>query len=47
MTDYTFSEQIVSDLHKDARGFRPRDIGGISGVSAQTLRSKPCGTLFV
>ena len=23
MTGYTFDEQIVSDLHKDARGFRP------------------------
>jgi len=23
MTKYTFEEQIVSDLHKDARGFRP------------------------
>lgn len=22
---YTFDEQIVSDLHKDARGFRPRE----------------------
>ena len=22
---YTFDEQILSDLHKDARGFRPRD----------------------
>ena len=26
MTTYTFDENIVSDLHKDARGFRPRDI---------------------
>jgi hypothetical protein len=23
---YTFDENIVSDLHKDARGFRPRDV---------------------
>jgi len=23
MTQYTFDENIVSDLHKDARGFRP------------------------
>jgi len=23
MTVYTFDEQIISDLHKDARGFRP------------------------
>jgi len=23
MTTYTFDEQIISDLHKDARGFRP------------------------
>lgn len=22
---YTYDEQILSDLHKDARGFRPRD----------------------
>ena len=21
---YTFSEELLSDLHKDARGFRPR-----------------------
>jgi hypothetical protein len=26
MTTYTFDEQIVSDLHKDARGYRPREI---------------------
>lgn len=25
MTAYTFDESIVSDLHKDAFGFRPRD----------------------
>jgi hypothetical protein len=25
MTAYTFDEQIVSDLHKDARGYRPRE----------------------
>jgi hypothetical protein len=25
MTQYTFDEQIVSDLHKDARGWRPRE----------------------
>jgi len=25
MTDYTFDESIVSDLHKDAFGFRPRE----------------------
>jgi len=24
-TTYTFDAQIVSDLHKDARGFRPRE----------------------
>lgn len=23
---YTFDENIVSDLHKDARGYRPRDV---------------------
>jgi hypothetical protein len=26
MTVYTFDEDIVSDLHKDARGYRPRDV---------------------
>lgn len=26
MTAYTFDEQIVSDLHKDARGYRPREV---------------------
>ena len=26
MTAYTFDEQIVSDLHKDARGYRPREL---------------------
>lgn len=25
MTEYTFDENIVSDLHKDARGYRPRE----------------------
>lgn len=25
MTAYTFDENIVSDLHKDARGFRPNE----------------------
>jgi hypothetical protein len=25
MTTYTYDERTVSDLHKDARGFRPRD----------------------
>lgn len=25
MTQYTFNEQTVSDLHKDARGWRPRE----------------------
>jgi hypothetical protein len=24
MSMYTFSEELLSDLHKDARGFRPR-----------------------
>lgn len=23
MTEYTYSEELVSDLHKDARGYRP------------------------
>ncbi len=23
MTTYTFDDQTISDLHKDARGFRP------------------------
>lgn len=26
MTTYTFDENIVSDLHKDAYGFRPREM---------------------
>lgn len=26
MTTYTFDENIVSDLHKDARGFRPSQL---------------------
>jgi hypothetical protein len=26
MTVYTFDKSIVSDLHKDARGYRPRDV---------------------
>jgi hypothetical protein len=26
MTTYTFDENIVSDLYKDARGYRPRDV---------------------
>jgi hypothetical protein len=26
MTTYTFDERIVSDLHKDARGYRPREL---------------------
>jgi hypothetical protein len=26
MTTYTFDENIVSDLHKDARGYRPREV---------------------
>ena len=25
MTSYTYDENIVSDLHKDARGYRPRE----------------------
>lgn len=25
MTNYTYNEDIVSDLHKDARGFRPTE----------------------
>lgn len=25
MTTYTYDESIVSDLHKDARGYRPRE----------------------
>ena len=25
MTDYTFDDNIISDLHKDARGFRPNE----------------------
>lgn len=26
MTAYTFDENIISDLHKDARGYRPRNV---------------------
>jgi hypothetical protein len=26
MTVYTFDDNIVSDLHKDARGYRPREL---------------------
>ena len=25
MTNYTYSDDIISDLHKDARGFRPNE----------------------
>lgn len=25
MTKYTYSDDIISDLHKDARGYRPRE----------------------
>lgn len=26
MTTYTFSDELISDFHKDARGFRPRGL---------------------
>lgn len=25
MTEYTYSDELISDLHKDANGFRPRE----------------------
>ena len=25
MSEYTYSEELLSDLHKDARGYRPRE----------------------
>lgn len=40
MTAYTFDERIVSDLHKDARGFRPSELWWESWILATDQRKQ-------
>jgi hypothetical protein len=47
MTKYTFSNDLISDLHKDAWGHRPSNLFMLYGICIQMIKSNLYGMVLL